>query len=161
MSDNVITEELRHFLEKREFIYVATCSPDGQPHVAPKFLIRVDRDFIYLADFVMGKMWENLKGNPKVSLSAMNLDELMGYQIRGLARIIDKGAEFDEAVNHLHKRELRFSVDRIIEGVRKDKRHKNFEVAFPKRLVVVRVEVEEVVDIAPSGQVHKRQRPAK
>ena len=155
MTAHLITEELRYFLKKEEFLYVATCHSHGYPNVAPKFLIKIDEDFIYLVDFVDGRTLENLKNNPRVSLSIVNREDIKGYVFNGSAKIIESGADFDEVLKELDKREMYFSVERVIEGVEHEKKHGYFELAFPRPLVVIKVEVEEIVDIAPSGKLKR------
>ena len=156
MSNLLITEDLYYFLKTKEFLYIATSNRNGQPYVAPKFLVKVKGDHIYLADFVVGRTCENLKNNSKVSLSIINLDDLMGYQMNGSARIIDDITEFDGIMKDLDQRKLHFSVERVIAGVREGKKHGNFEILFPAKLVVIKIEIEEIVSIAPSGKVERR-----
>jgi predicted pyridoxine 5'-phosphate oxidase superfamily flavin-nucleotide-binding protein len=158
VTEPIISEELRNFLLEKEFLYIATSWPDARPNVAPKFLIRVDQDFIYLADFVIGRTWENLKLNPQVSLSIINIESLTGYQLNGAAEILESGDEFEGLMKDLHKREVRFSAERIIEGMQKDRKHQVFEAAFPKRLLVLKVAVKEIVDIAPTGKLKRSQK---
>lgn len=158
MEKYLITEDLHYFLKKKEFVYLATCASNHQPYVAPKFLIRIDGDSVYLADYVMGRAFENLKSNPKVSFSILNLDNLMGYQMTGLAQSLEKGDEFDEILKDLEKRKMHFTVERIVEGARQSKKHENFEVAFPDHLAIIKITVEEIVHIAPGGGVKKSSR---
>jgi cysteine-rich repeat protein len=40
--------------------------------------------------------WENIKMNPRVSLSFMDNDALLGYQLNGSVEIIDSGEECDD-----------------------------------------------------------------
>jgi len=89
-----ISEKICHFLAKTEFLNFATCDFSGRPNVAPKFLVKVENNNIYFADYVFGRTFINLKKNPRVSISAINLDTLTGYQINGIARIITGGPEF-------------------------------------------------------------------
>ena len=156
MTDNLITEDLCDFLETKEFVYLATCNTNGGPHCAPKFLIKVDGDCVFLADFVFGRTYENLRHNSKVSFSTMNLENLMGYQINGAAKNLTSGPEFDAQLKHLRKREIHFSAKRIIEGIQQGKKHESFEVAFPDQLAVIKIMVEEITHIEPSGTIKRK-----
>jgi hypothetical protein len=78
--------------------------------------------------------------------------------MNGVAEIIESGVEFDGLLKDLHKREVHFSAERIIEGMQKDKKHQVFEASFPKRLLVIKVAVKEIVDIAPTGKLKRTQK---
>jgi nitroimidazol reductase NimA-like FMN-containing flavoprotein (pyridoxamine 5'-phosphate oxidase superfamily) len=152
-----MTEKIRYFLERKEFLNAGTCDLSGKPNVAPKFLVAVRGNFIYLADYVLGRTYSNLKVNPRISLATVDMDTLVGYQINGKAKIIEKGGEYDRLMGGLRKKTIEYSVSRIIEGVRKEKGHKDFEVNFPERIVVFKVAIEEIVTIYPSGKLQREQ----
>jgi predicted pyridoxine 5'-phosphate oxidase superfamily flavin-nucleotide-binding protein len=158
MPEPLITENLHYFLKSKEFLYMATANKDGRPSVAPKFLIKAEDDHIYLADFVLGRAYENLKINPRVSVSVINREDLVGYQMNGHARILENGAEFDAISKDLNKREAHFSAGRIIERVQQDKKSSHFEVAFPKRYAVFKIEIEEIVNIESSGKLKRNKK---
>jgi len=156
MTSRLITEEVRGLLENRGFVSIGTSDANGYPCVVPKFLIMVDNDFIYLADYLMGPTFENLKVNPKISLSVIDTDALIRYQINGTAELIDKGLEYDKLTNELRNKELNFTVERVIKGVQTGKKDKNFEVVFPDRFIVIKIKVKEIVKISSIGKLEKR-----
>jgi predicted pyridoxine 5'-phosphate oxidase superfamily flavin-nucleotide-binding protein len=149
--------DIKAILTKREFLHVATCDFKGRPNVAPKFLLKVEDNFIYLVDHVIGSTWNNLKLNPKVSLSIMDPETLTGYQINGSVEIIEAGSVYDKLLKEVEEKEISISIERVIAGVHSGKKHKNFEVAFPKRLAMFKVKVEEVVEITSSGKLERQQ----
>ena len=155
MTEYLIKEDLEFFLKKKEYLYVASSNADGTPNVAPKFLIKAVRDFIYLADFVFGRTYINLQSRPRTSLSIINLDTLTGYQINGNSQLVENGPEFEAIVEDLNKREIQFSAKRLIEGVKQEKRIENYELNFPDRLVVIKIAVEEIVRIDHGGKVER------
>lgn len=155
MSETVITNDLLSFLSKKEFLYLGTCDSSGMPFVVPKFLIRIIGSTIYLADYVMGRTCENLKSNPKVSLSIINLESLIGYEMNGYAEMLVGGDEFDEILKDLEKRKMHFSVERIIAGVQRGKSHQVFEGEFPEQLAVLIIKVKQIIHISPSGCIKK------
>jgi len=141
------------FLRDRAFVSVATADFDGNPNAAPKFLLKIEDNFIYLVDYIIGRTWENVKINPKVSLSFMDSDTLLGYQINGRIEIIDHGPLYDKMSAELSKKEIELSAQRIIEGIYKDKKHKTFEVGLPEKMVIFKVKIEEIVEIGTSGKL--------
>lgn len=155
MNEGPIKKEIREFLKSREFINVATCDFNGRPNVVPKFIVKADKEFLYLADHVFGRTWENLKVNPKVSLATINIDTLVGYQINGTAQIIDSGEEYDTILADLSKRQIDLSVKRVIESVQSEKKGESFELAFPERVIIIKIKAVEAIKIWPSGKLER------
>ncbi len=150
------SQNVSRLLKKREFIDVATCDFKGRPNVAPKFLLKTEGDYIYLVDYIFGHTWENLKINPRVSLSFIDSNTLIGYQLNGAVEIIDSGQTYEQILDELAAREITLSAERIIEGVNQGRRHSGFEVGFSQKVVIFKVKIEEIVEIAPQGTL-KRQ----
>ena len=154
----IITENIKDFLQSQEFINIATADFDGCPNVAPKFLLKIEGDYICLADYVMGRTYRNIKINPKVSLSTVNMDTLTGYQINGKAQIIERGTEYKAFMEGFRNKQIQLCVTRIIQGVHKEARHGAFETSLPERIAVFKIRVEEIVEIIPTGELKRRAR---
>jgi len=152
---NIISRELQHFLENKEFVHIATSDKEGRPNVAPKFLVTVDKGAIYLADYIVGRTYRNLKVKTLVSLATIDLDTLMGYQFNGTATILEEGPEYTRIMKNMRDKQIKFSVKRVIEGVHREKKYQNFEVTFPDSTVLFKVSVKEVVAISPQGQLER------
>ena len=149
-------KKILELLLSREFLYVATCDRDLRPNVAPKFLLEIEDNYIYLVDYIIGRTYKNLKINSKVSISIMDLESLTGYQLNGIAQVIEEGAEYKKCLKEFTEKEVGLSATRVIEGVEKGKGHKNFEVVISENAVIFKIRIEEVIEIAPQGAV-KRQ----
>jgi len=151
----MLTAKITPLLKDREFITVATCDLNGQPNAAPKFFLKVEGNFIYLVDYAIGTTWENLRINPVVSLSFMDPDMLIGYQINGSVEIIDKGQEYDKILAEFQEKEIGLSAKRIVEGVYRGKRHESFEVTLPERVVIFKLKILDVAEIGPRGDLKR------
>lgn len=151
----MLPDKIRKLLHKREFVYVATSNLESKPNAAPKFMVKVDNNFVYLIDYVVGKTWENIKINPRVSLTFMDNEELTGYQINGHVTLITMGLEFDLIINELRSKKVSLTVERLVKGVQRGKKHNNFEVDLPENGVVLKVKVDDVVEICPSGKLKR------
>jgi len=151
----MINKNIIALIESREFISVATCDLESRPNAAPKFLLKVEANHIYLVDYIIGKTFRNLKINPRVSLSFFDINTLMGYQVNGKVQIIDQGPEYQEALDDLARKEIDLSATRIIDGVIKGQPHKAYEVAASKQFVILKVKVEEIVQIQSSGRLER------
>ena len=154
--DKLLTKEVIRFLREKEFINIATADFMGRPNVAPKFLLNIKGDSLYLIDYVVGQTYQNLKINPKVSISTMNVDTLVGYQINGMAEIIEKGDEYQRLLKVMNQKQIKFSTKRVIEGVKLQRRHNDFEVTLPEEAVIFRIKVLEIVEIGSSGQLERK-----
>ncbi|MDD4955962.1 MAG: pyridoxamine 5'-phosphate oxidase family protein [Candidatus Omnitrophica bacterium] len=152
----LLTEDMRRLLEKKEFIDVGTCESSGKPNVAPKFLIKAEDNHIYLADYVFGRTFVNLKKNSNVSLSTINLDTLTGLQMNGIAKIMVNGPEFKRLIKEMQSRQVKFSASRLIEGLRKERRYRDFEVTLPEQVCIFKVRINEVAEIGKTGKVKRK-----
>ena len=152
----MLTDELIKLLEKREFISVATCDFKGRPNAVPKFLLKVDRDYIYLVDYTIGTTWKNLKINPRVSISFMNAATLTGYQLNGKAEIITKGREYDRLCKEMLAKEIRLTTQHIIEDVRGETTHESFELVITEKFVILKIAVGEIVEVGIKGDLKRR-----
>ena len=151
----MINKNIKALIESREFISVATCDLESRPNAAPKFLLKVESSHIYLVDYIIGKTFRNLKVNPRVSLSFFDNNTLVGYQLNGKVQIIDRGPEYLSALNDLARKEIDLSATRIIDGVIKGHAHKAYEISASKQFVILKVKVEEIVQMQPGGSLQR------
>ena len=156
MRKAIITKSTRGFLENQEFINIATCDFDKHPNVAPKFLLKIDHDYIYLVDYVMGRTYRNIKINPAVSISTVNMETLIGYQINGQAQVIEEGGEYGHYIEEFRQKQIQFSASRIIEGLHKEARHRSFEAGLSERIAVFKIKADEIVEIIPTGELKRK-----
>lgn len=140
------------FLSKGKFVNIATCNLERMPSVAPKLIGKTEKNSIYLIDYVMGKTYSNIKQNPRVSLSFINDRTLTGYQFNGTAIIIEEGEEFDKLTDEFQRIKTNFTVERILLDVRKGKKTSpSVEFSLPKKFIILKVKVFEIVEISSSG----------
>ena len=151
----MLTKTASDFLKTREFVSVATCDLKGRPNAVPKLILKIEGNFIYLVDYTFGRSYENLKINPRVSLSFVNTDNLKGYQVNGSVEIIEKGPAYENIAGELVQKEISLSTDRIIKGLNTGKHHENFEVAIPEKFVIFKVKMEEAVELDYSGGIKR------
>ncbi len=148
-------KKIKVVLDKREFLSVATCSPNGHPNAAPKFFLKIEGRYLYLIDYTLGRTWENIRVHPYVSISFMDTEALIGYQVNGVVKLIDSGEEFEKIFKELLQKEVDLSTRRIIEGVTKGEKHKNFELAISNKFVILKVIIKEIVAIGTNGEMKR------
>jgi len=151
----MLTKTVIDFLKTKEFVSIATCDLNGRPNAVPKFILKIEGNFIYLVDYTYGRSFENLKINPKVSLSFVNTEDLKGYQVNGSVELIEKGPAFENIASELVQKQISLSTDRIIKGLNTGKRHENFEITIPEKFVIFKVKVEEVLVLFHGGEIRR------
>ena len=151
----MITDKVLNILEKREFVSIATVSPDGQPNSVPKFFLRAKGSFLYLIDHVVGKTVVNLRTNPLCSVSFMDLDNLEAYRFNGKARLISKGKTFDEILKVWNNRLIKLSTDRVIEAVTTGKKSGHYEMEISEKFIVIKIKIENIINIGRKGDIWK------
>jgi nitroimidazol reductase NimA-like FMN-containing flavoprotein (pyridoxamine 5'-phosphate oxidase superfamily) len=149
----LITENLKKFLLNKEFVSVGTADLNCKPNAAPKYIIKIEGDFIYLADYVKGHTFQNLKVNPRISLSATDMKTLEGWQINGIVRIITAGPQYKKLSKTMIDMEVRNTARRIIEDVQGIQKHDFHEVSFPKKVVIFKIKCEKLTKIGITGKL--------
>ena len=158
MPNMVITEELKKFLLTKEFISAGTSDLSGQPNAVPKYIIKIDSGFIYLAEYVIGKTVQNLKVNPKISLSTIDMKTLEGWQINGTVRIMTRGEQYKKLSKTMIELEVHNTARRIIEDVRGIQKTNVYELSFPKKVVILKVKCEKITKIGITGKLQTKNR---
>ena len=156
MPNILITEKMQKFLLNKEFVSVGTSDLNGQPNAVPKYIIKIDNGFIYLADYVIGQTFQNLKVNPKISLSTIDMKTLEGWQINGIVRIITKGAQYKKLSKTMMELEVHNTARRIIEDVRGIQKHNFYEMSFPKKVVILKVKCKKITKIGIIGKLQSK-----
>jgi predicted pyridoxine 5'-phosphate oxidase superfamily flavin-nucleotide-binding protein len=148
-------KKIKELLKSREFISIATSNLEYKPNASSKFLLKLEDRFVYLADHVFGRTFNNLKVNPQVSISFADTNTLSGYQINGKAQILEEGEEYERILKEMRQKQIDLSTKRIIEGVTSGKTHKGFAISIPDKLVIFKVHIIEVIEVGSTGQLKK------
>jgi len=70
--------------------WLATVDHHGQPSVSPKEIwLPFDDQTIVIADIASANSVRNIKGNPRVCLSFVDIFRQRGYKLPGKARVVD------------------------------------------------------------------------
>lgn len=149
----LMMDNMKKFLLNKGFISVATADLNGQPHTVPKYIVGIDKGFIYLADYVIGKTFQNLNINPRISLSTMDVKTLEGLQINGIAKIITKGPKYKKLLVSMVEQEVYHSANRIVENVRRGRKSGTCELDFPEKVVMIKVKCEKITKIGITGNL--------
>lgn len=134
-------------------VNVATSDAKGNPNAAVKLFLKMESHSIYLADFSMGNTWKNLGNNPQLSLAFEDVETSKGYRINGRVKIISEGAEYDALVEEVRQRETEIVVNRVLEGIQRNKRYKGHQVNTAEKFVIYKVAIEQIVEFGPQGSL--------
>jgi uncharacterized pyridoxamine 5'-phosphate oxidase family protein len=154
----MLPKELADLLEKREFISVATCDFEGRPNAAPKFVLKVEGNRIYLVDYTIGTSWRNLKINPKISMSLVDTRTLKGYQLNGTVKIMTRGKLYDRMRKEMMDKEIRLTTQHIIDEVRGQPTHETFEILISEKFIIFEVRLDEVVEMDIHGELKRNKK---
>ena len=101
----MLTPEIREALERSVLCWLATVSEDGTPNVSPKeiFLPEGDRH-VLIAHVASPRSVRNIRANPNVCLSFVEVFEQRGFKLNGSARVVEAGDPgYDERVAPLKR----------------------------------------------------------
>ncbi len=149
----LVPEKISSLLRSRHFLSVATADKKCEPHAAPKILFKIEGEHFYLADHAIARTVDNLRVNPRASLSFMDLENLEGYRLSGKAELVEKGPVFKKMAKELDKKLIQISADRVIEGMKTGKRHAHFELEMSNKVIFIKIKIEEIVRIGSQGDL--------
>ena len=151
-----LLHELQPHLSAGKFVNLATCSSERMPNVAPKLIAKVNKNVIYLIDYVIGRTYGNLKENPRVSMAFSDQKTLTGYQMNGTVDILESGEEFERLAEEFHNIKTNFTVERILFNLRTGKKTSPLEFSLPEKFVILKIKVIEIVEISSSGGLRSK-----
>ena len=86
--------EVKSYIEKSVLCWLATSNLDGQPNVSPKEVFKFfGEEKIIIANIASPNTVKNIKQNPKVCISFIEVFIQKGFQLKGSAQIITKNHE--------------------------------------------------------------------
>lgn len=86
-----LNPEIKQSIDRSVLCWLATVSADHIPNVSPKEIFNYDEhDKILIANIASPQSVKNIKQNPQVCLSFIDIFVQKGFQIKGTARIVTK-----------------------------------------------------------------------
>jgi hypothetical protein len=130
---------------------VSTIDKDGSPHNACKGIVEITEDGrIYLLDLYMGRTYENLIKNPKISVTAVDEHKFIGYSLKGRAGIIKKDKISRQLMRLWENKITSRITHRVMKNLRGEKGHSRHpEALLPKPEYMILVNVEKIIDLIP------------
>ena len=99
----MLNSETKCYIDKSILCWLATSDSENEPNVSPKEMFTYFGDnTLLIAHLASPNSINNIKDNPKVCVSFVDIFIQKGFKIKGLARLIDKqDKEFSEKVKPL------------------------------------------------------------
>lgn len=153
----MLTKEALNSLKQREFVNIATSGPGQRPNVAPKFLLKIKGNSIYLVDYVRNTTLKNIQFNSQASIAFVNLESLKGYQLNGVVEVLkkDKKNNYSKLLLEYQQKQLTLSTRRLIKALHGRGKSSGYEAEFPKRVAILKVKINEVVRIGLQGDLER------
>ena len=112
---DVITDEIKKFVDFQKLGYVATISNDNTPNLSPKGTIMVLDEFhIAFANIQSPNTVENLKHNSSIEVNVVDPFSRRGYRFKGTAEVISSGDKFDKFILYYKTSGVKSSIKSVI-----------------------------------------------
>ncbi len=93
--DSDILEKVKRIVQKVKIVYVATANREGIPHIAAAEGMAFTGDEVVFRAWFCLKTVENLRENPRLSISVLSPRTREGYQLLGEVERLEEGAMLD------------------------------------------------------------------
>ncbi|MFK7984347.1 MAG: pyridoxamine 5'-phosphate oxidase family protein [Saprospiraceae bacterium] len=113
----MLTPDIKKYIDQSVLCWLATVSKDGIPNVSPKEIFTyLDEEHIGIAHIASPNSLRNIKVNPNVCVSFIDIFVQKGYKLVGQAEIIPKTAPnfSTEAVKILEMAGTAFPVQALL-----------------------------------------------
>jgi len=98
---DLITDEIKRFVNKVKLGFVATVSPDGTPNLSPKgTTVAYDDEHLVFADIHSPGTINNLKHNPVIEINVVDIFTRKGYRFKGVAEVLSEGEKFQSILSY-------------------------------------------------------------
>ena len=146
-----LTEGIVNFFQNRGCVSVNTSDKQGFAHSACKGIVKINRNGrVYLLDLYRAGTHDNLRHNPRVSITAFNEHKFSGYCLKGRAVILPRGKLQSGLIRAWEARVTGRITQRLLRNIHEDKGHpRHPEALLPKPEYLIVMDVEEVVDLTP------------
>jgi len=89
----MLNDDIKKYIEKSVLCWLATSDKDNFPNVSPKEIFTFQGNSTFLiAHLASPNSVNNIKQNPKVCVSFVDVFVQKGYKLKGTAKIIEKGS---------------------------------------------------------------------
>ncbi len=107
----ILDEDVIKYIDKSVLCWLATTDIDGQPNVTPKEIFTYsDKESIIIAHIASPGSVRNIRNNNKVALSFIDILIQKGYQVKGVATIVERN---EDQFEHLCQKLMAMAGERF------------------------------------------------
>ena len=111
----LISSEIRNFVNYQKLGYVATVSADNTPNLSPKgTIIAIDESHLAFADIRSPQTIENLRQNSSIEINVVDPIHRKGFRFKGNGNITDKGKQFEDILEQYKKNGVKSKINAIV-----------------------------------------------
>jgi len=146
-----IPEEVVDFLRAQGFVVISSIDENGFPHSSAKAIVKINSlGEIYLIDVYQGVTCKNIKLDSKVSISAIDEHNFVGYCLKGRAKILPNDKISQEVIKTWEDNITSRLAKRLIKNLASDKGQRHHpEASLPQPKHIIAIEIEKIVDLSP------------
>ena len=153
LSDDIIS-----LLKKQGFVIVSTLDKDGKIHCSAKGVVGVEPEGkVFVVDLYVHRTFNNLKRDPRVSITAINERSFRGYTLQGIGKIVPRAAIEEHLMRAWEDKVISRISTRLITSVQaKAKSKGQFEAELPHPKYLIEIDVEDIIDLSPPSMRKRR-----
>ena len=146
-----LPDEIIQFFLKQGFVVVSTIDKNGRPHSSCKGIVKINRNgIIYLLDLYKARTYDNLKRNPRISITAVDEHRFIGFCLKAKAKIILENKIESHIIKAWEERIASRLTRRVLRNIHEEKGHpRHPEALLPKPKYLIAMKIEEIVDLTP------------
>ncbi|RKY37738.1 MAG: hypothetical protein DRP78_00160 [Candidatus Omnitrophota bacterium] len=147
IPDNVI-----YFLEKQGVVIVSTMDEKGNIHCSVKGIVGIEKQGrVFVVDLYLHKTFENLKQNPRVSITAVDEHKFEGYTMQGKGKVVLSEKIKGSLALNWEKRTIERISRRVLKSVQSGVKSKShFEAELPAvPAYLIEIDAEKIIDLSP------------
>ena len=111
----LISSEIRNFVNYQKLGYVATVSADNTPNLSPKgTIVAIDESHLAFADIRSPQTIENLRQNSSIEINVVDPIHRKGFRFKGNGNITDKGKQFEDILEQYKKNGVKSKINAIV-----------------------------------------------
>lgn len=152
-----LAPQISQFFQNQGFVIVSTIDNNGIPHNSCKGIVKITDDSkIYLLDLYQAKTYENLKRNPRISITAVDEHQFKGYSLKGEAKIILGDKLSSDIIKLWADKITQRATKRLMKNIREEKGLTHHaETLLPPPEYMIMMEVLQIIDLTPHNLKEK------
>ncbi len=150
--ENKLPQNIISLMKKQGFVIVSSLDAKSNIHCAAKGIAGIEEEGrVYLIDLYKARTYKNLSNNPIVSLTFINEHSFAGYTLQGRAKIVEKDNISDHIMGEWEDKVIKRISDRVIKNLQEGKKGQDHpEASFPHPKYLLEIDIENIIDLAPS-----------